>query len=216
MFNIGSNYTNIQRENAFKELKGKVVAWQLPVYEVSKQGEEYRVQTSAGRAVGTFIHIKARNDQEKVYIESIKTGNTISFKGIITDVDFTRHLIIKPAVLFGQDAKVTVQQTGSENTRTGLTGKYTLKEKNMMKELSVQELQEHKVQIALFVSAEGCTGEIEKTTVPVLNNVAVFNGEGNCKLTIRFDKDRASAQEEMCTYYHGAACDFEGVYERTE
>ncbi len=215
MFNIGSNYTNVQRENALKELKGKVVVWQLPVYEVSKQGDGYKVQTSAGRAVGTFIHIKTRNDQERSYLESIKTGDAISFKGVIADVDFTRHLIIRPAILFSAN-QAAARPTSTENVPAGLTGKYVLKDKHIMKELSVQEVEGKKVQITLFVSTEGCTGEIEKTIVPISNNVVIFNGEGNCKLTIRFDKGKASVQEEMCTYYHGAACDFEGVYERTE
>jgi len=216
MFSIGSNHTNVQRENALKELKGKIVAWQLPVYEVSKQGDGYRVQTSAGRAVGTFIHIKTRNDQEKSYLESIKTGDTLSFKGVIADVDLTRHLIIRPAILLNPAVHTAAQAASSKNSQAGLAGKYVLKDKNIMKELSVQQLERKKVRIALFVSTEGCTGEIEKAIVPISNNVAVFNGEGNCKLTIRFDKGKASVQEEMCTYYRGAACDFDGVYERTE
>jgi len=216
MFSIGSNHTNVQRENTLKELKGKIVAWQLPVYEVSRQGDGYRVQTSAGRTVGTFINIKTRNDQEKSYLESIKTGDTISFKGVIADVDLTRHLIIRPAILFNPAVHTAAQPASTEDSQAGLAGKYVLKDKNIMKELSVQEVEGKKVQIALFVSAEGCTGEIEKTIVPISNNVAVFNGEGNCKLTIGFDKGKASVQEEMCTYYHGAACDFDGAYERTE
>ena len=112
IFNLMSKHTNIQRENMEKEIKGQIVVWQLPVYEVSKHGEYYRVQTSAGSSlsgmarVGTFVYIKPRNEQEKMYIESIKTGDNITFKGKIDGVSM-RNINIKPAILFGESSKVS-------------------------------------------------------------------------------------------------------------
>lgn len=99
MFNLGSDNTNLQRENKLKEIKGKVVEWTLPVYEVKKDGDGYKVQTATGDTVGAFIYISPRNDQDKTVIEALKTGSQISIKGIIKD-DSIRHLIIKPAILF--------------------------------------------------------------------------------------------------------------------
>ncbi|MEO7928116.1 MAG: lysozyme inhibitor LprI family protein [Gallionella sp.] len=99
IFNLMSNNTDLQRENRIKEIKGQVVEWTLPVYEVEKDGNDYKVQTEAGDAVGTFIYISPRNDQDKVVIEGLKTGSQISIKGIIKD-DFMRNLVIQPAILF--------------------------------------------------------------------------------------------------------------------
>lgn len=99
MFNLMSDNTDLQRENKFKELKGKVVEWTLPVYEVQKDGGVYEVQTEADEAVGAFVYITALNTQDKAEIEGIKTGSSISFKGVISDVTL-RSLEIKPAILF--------------------------------------------------------------------------------------------------------------------
>lgn len=99
MFNLLSDNTDLQRENKLKEIKGKVVEWTLSVYEVEKDGDEYKVQTDSDDAVGTFVYISPRNDQDKAVIEALKTGSRVSIKGIIGD-DSVRHLVIKPAILF--------------------------------------------------------------------------------------------------------------------
>lgn len=39
IYSLGSNYTDLQRENTTKELKDKIVQWTLPVFEVSKLSE---------------------------------------------------------------------------------------------------------------------------------------------------------------------------------
>lgn len=99
MFNLMSENTDLQRENKFKEIKGKTVEWTLPVYDVKKDGSVYEVQTDPEQTVGTFVYVTARNDQDKAIIEGLKTGSRISFKGVISDVTM-RHLEIKPAILF--------------------------------------------------------------------------------------------------------------------
>lgn len=99
MFNLMSDNTDLQRENKLKEIKGKIVEWALPVYEIAKDGDGYKVQTEPGDTVGTFVYITPRNDEDKAIIEALKTGSWISIKGIIKD-DFLRNLVIKPAILF--------------------------------------------------------------------------------------------------------------------
>lgn len=103
MFNLGSDNTNLQRENKLKEIKGKVVEWTLPVYEVKKDGDGYKIQTATGDTVGAFIYVSPRSEQDKAVIEALKTGNRVSIKGIIKD-DSMRRLVIKPAILFQQDS----------------------------------------------------------------------------------------------------------------
>lgn len=105
IFAFGTDYTDIQRENKLKEIKGSVVAWQLPVYEVKRDGEDYRIQTQNPKTFGkdeaivpAIITLTTMSEEDKAFIESLKTGDTISFKGKIYDAKL-RHLLIKPAYL---------------------------------------------------------------------------------------------------------------------
>lgn len=99
IFNLPSSYTDVQRDNTKKEIIGKVVTWTLPVYEVKKvKDNTYRVQTVSLGYAGTVAEVTARDPQEASFIESLKTGSMISYKGKITDVTF-RHIEIEPAIL---------------------------------------------------------------------------------------------------------------------
>lgn len=100
IFSIGSDYTDIQRENKEKEIKGKIVNWNLEVYEVQKKEDNvYRIRTSSmGNTVGVYAYIYTRNPDEVKHIESIKTGNNISLKGKIKGTRL-RHILINPAIL---------------------------------------------------------------------------------------------------------------------
>jgi hypothetical protein len=98
IFSLMSEYTNLQRENKFKELKGNVVEWRLTVYEVSRHGDGYKIQTGGIGEVGTFVHLKARDDTDKKRIEAMKTGDKISIRGVIKDT-FIRSFVLDPALL---------------------------------------------------------------------------------------------------------------------
>jgi hypothetical protein len=84
MFSFLSEYTDLQREEKGRELKGVVVQWRLPVYDVSSgPGSFYRVQTSAGNGgVGTFCYVKPQNEDERKFLVGLKTGGYITCKGI--------------------------------------------------------------------------------------------------------------------------------------
>ncbi|MBI5626593.1 MAG: hypothetical protein HY935_05255 [Nitrosomonadales bacterium] len=109
MFVPGSKNTDLQRENKLKEIKGLVVQWQLPVYEVARYGDGYKVQTKTGvrvgsfgqNLVGAFIYITPRNDTERQAVEALKTGDLILFKGRIAGSSM-RSLEMKPAILASQ------------------------------------------------------------------------------------------------------------------
>jgi hypothetical protein len=99
VFDMGSRYTDVQRQNTETEIKWKVVGWRLPVYEVTKSGDKYRVQTSsAANTVGAFVTITPRNASDRQYIEGLHTGDLVAFKGTIRDVSL-RSLEIEPAIL---------------------------------------------------------------------------------------------------------------------
>lgn len=106
MFTLGSDNTDLQRDNELAKIKGQVVQWRLRVYEVSKDGDGYRIQTDSGNdstdatmdAVGTFADITPRNDADRQKIANLKTGDFIVIKGVIADV-MMRNLVLDPAIL---------------------------------------------------------------------------------------------------------------------
>lgn len=106
MFDLGSDYTDLQRENALKKIKGRIVQWRLPVYEVSANKDGYKIQTSShsfGQSVvGAFVYVTPRDDADRRFVESLKTGDPVHFKGRIDGV-FMRSLIIRPAMLARDD-----------------------------------------------------------------------------------------------------------------
>lgn len=105
IYAIGGDSTDLQRDNKTAEIKGKVINWVLEVYEVSRKGEGYRIQTSTSHnAIGTFINLTVRDEQERAHIEGLKTGDIIQIKGMIADVTM-RNIEIDPAVLFKEPTK---------------------------------------------------------------------------------------------------------------
>jgi hypothetical protein len=103
IFTYGSDHTDLQRQLKLKEILGKIVEWELPVYEVKQSGSGYVIQTSNGgffekKLVGTFIHITPQDENDRGLVESLKTGSLVTFKGIIEDTTM-RNLDIKPAIL---------------------------------------------------------------------------------------------------------------------
>ena len=62
LFNLGSDGTDLQRSEVLKGLKGKIIKWNLTVYEISKiSDDKYRVHTNSG------FDVKMVNDQIKVF-----------------------------------------------------------------------------------------------------------------------------------------------------
>ena len=110
-FNLNSKNTDIQRDNLLKEIKGKLVVWEVEIYEIKKQSNNlYKIQTSGGinlvkGDVGTFIELTSKDENESKFIEGLKTGQVIRIKGILTGDSVLRSLIIKPAILWYPDEK---------------------------------------------------------------------------------------------------------------
>ena len=98
-FALFSDFTDVQRENAAAEFTGKIVEWQLSVYDVDRRGDIYRIQTSSGVNIGTFIDLHPRSDDERPFIEALKTGDTITVRGILKRVTLFRNIEIEPAIL---------------------------------------------------------------------------------------------------------------------
>jgi len=59
IFAIGSKNTDLQRERKLKSITGKIVQWRLPVYEVSLDGELYKVQKTRGQVLHCAFNYQA-------------------------------------------------------------------------------------------------------------------------------------------------------------
>jgi hypothetical protein len=99
IFELNSDFTDLNRDQKEKEIKGQIVEWSLEVYEVKKSGDGYRVQTSGDDGfVGAFITFPKVSPEDAPSFENMRTGDFVSFKGKITGV-FLRHIQIEPAIL---------------------------------------------------------------------------------------------------------------------
>ena len=105
VLNLGSEYTELQREDMLNELKDTVIAWRLPVYEIKRNGgnDDFIIVTMGDSdLVGCVIYLEVFNDKQRNYVHSLKTGSPIEIKGMITGEMSFRHLVIKPAILIGK------------------------------------------------------------------------------------------------------------------
>ena len=104
IYRFGGDTTTIQRDEKEKQIKGMIVDWELPVYNVRVGNEEkksYRVQTNGSdETVGTFITVYARSPAEESFLKSLKTGDYIHIKGKVNGVSM-RNIDVDPAVLVG-------------------------------------------------------------------------------------------------------------------
>jgi len=94
IFSYGSDFTDLQRQLKFKEIQGKVIEWHLPVYEVKQSGDGYTIQTATHakgdlfglKMIGTFLRISPRSEEDRRFVERLKTGDVVKVKGVIEDV----------------------------------------------------------------------------------------------------------------------------------
>lgn len=103
MFEIGSRYTELQRETKLNELKGKTVEWNLPLYEIRKDGSKYQISTINDNFVNCIIYITAKTEEDVRILHALKTGDVINFRGTFTGKTFLRSLILDNAVLLNQE-----------------------------------------------------------------------------------------------------------------
>lgn len=97
IFNPFSDYTDLQREDTINRIKGKVIEWTLPVYEVKRDGTDYTVIfESSGKTVGVIAVFNNPNQEELNLLKALKTGTMLKFKGVIKGT-WLRSIMIDPA-----------------------------------------------------------------------------------------------------------------------
>jgi hypothetical protein len=98
VFALFSNATALQREEKERQIKGKIVQWRLPVYNVTEHGGFYVVQTkSQSGLVGAFCYVRASETSKDVVLR-LREDDYVTCKGPIAGASM-RNIEIKPAVL---------------------------------------------------------------------------------------------------------------------
>ncbi|TLX16686.1 hypothetical protein [Rhizobium sp. MHM7A] len=93
-----SDYTSVEKDRIKDGMRGKVVQWTMPVWNVSKDGDEnYVVQTDSSAGVGAFCRV-ASDDPEQSFVKDLKAGQFVTCKGIV-DGYTLGNVNISPAVL---------------------------------------------------------------------------------------------------------------------
>lgn len=110
-----SEYTDLQRDNMKKKVIGRVIQWDLPVYEISLSNETYKVTTGGKNLLTAAVFITARSDDERSLMNSLKTNDIISFKGRITDIMLRSVVVIDPAILDHSKKAFPVTPSASAN-----------------------------------------------------------------------------------------------------
>lgn len=119
IFRLGSDYTDLQREDTLEEIGGKVVVWTVPVYEIKRKKDgAYSILSAGDNGLNVEITLTVRSDEEKKYIHSLKTGNRLTIKGVLNGKTFLRALEISPAIIWDK------RFTQSPNPKTGYGSLY--------------------------------------------------------------------------------------------
>jgi hypothetical protein len=97
--NNQSTGMNDQAEISDKEIKGKIVEWELEVLVVASLPDHFKILTKpTSYYPGTLLTLYPQNNQQMTYIENVKPGTKIKIKGKITGI-LQGRIKIDPALL---------------------------------------------------------------------------------------------------------------------
>lgn len=94
-----SDHTDVEKDRIKDSLRGKLVQWTLPVWNVSKSGDDgYVIQTSSSAGIGSFCKIDPADEDQTRLITRLRTGDSVTCKGIVSA--FTMGSVnISPAIV---------------------------------------------------------------------------------------------------------------------
>jgi len=96
--NQNANMSN-QEEIKEKEIKGKIIEWDLEILVVAKLSDHYKILTKpTSYYPGTLLTLYPQNNQQMAYIENVKSGTRIKIKGKIAGI-LQGRIKINPALL---------------------------------------------------------------------------------------------------------------------
>lgn len=107
ILSFGGDYTDIQKKATLNSLAGKTVVWRLPVEDITREQNLYIITTKQSstfwgstRYVPTRISLSSQNSEDFEKLTTLKNGDFIEIKGVITGKLYFLNLEIKPAILW--------------------------------------------------------------------------------------------------------------------
>ena len=108
-FALNTRATEVQRENLLSDLLGRRAEWQIPVYEISREGERYHVKSqpipvtdaNAVALIRVFAVVIPRGPADEALLESARTDDAIRVRGIVQEIRLRTIVAIVPAVVVG-------------------------------------------------------------------------------------------------------------------
>lgn len=106
-FALGSDSTDVQRDQMERQLVGAVVEWDLVVYEVDYQNGFYELTSQplpgAGPDTVALLRVvalvRAQSDSDEQILRAIKTNETIRVRGRVLGIMLRTIVEMKPAVV---------------------------------------------------------------------------------------------------------------------
>lgn len=144
VFMLGSDFTDLQRENTAMKVIGTNVVWELPVYEVSQDKGVYKVITKSGLMTGDLnrkllnatVFIYPQSDDDRMRMEALKTNDLIEFKGRVADIRLRSLVVVNPAILVKNEAS---PRSRPKNLAEGETMKRNRDEQSRWREIGNNE-----------------------------------------------------------------------------
>ena len=104
---LNTRSTEVQRDALEKQLVGNAVQWPIKVYEVSQDGEAYKILSqpvpitdpNATALLRVLAVVFPQSEQDRGAIEALRTGDTVNVKGYVRSITLRTVLTIHPAVL---------------------------------------------------------------------------------------------------------------------
>jgi hypothetical protein len=109
-FALGTKSTDVQRVELERELVGKTVEWDIPVYDVGFSEGRFEVSSqaipTAKRAeavplLRVMAFVLPQNDADQALLMKVKTDDTIRIRGIVQEIRARTIVAIVPAVVVG-------------------------------------------------------------------------------------------------------------------
>jgi hypothetical protein len=93
-----SGLTSIEKDRIKDGMRGKVVQWTMPVWDVKLDGDDnYVVQTDSSLGIGAFCKV-TRGDQSQAFVKELKAGQLVTCKGTVSGYTLG-NVNISPSIL---------------------------------------------------------------------------------------------------------------------
>jgi len=108
-FALGTTATDVQRQMMKRVLVGRIVEWDLIIYEVEYAEGKYEVTSqpiqiespNALQFVSVVAWVRSRGPDDDALLRSVKTDEPIRIRGVVQGVRFRTVVTIGPAVVIG-------------------------------------------------------------------------------------------------------------------